>query len=160
MVTTLQGEDPTVVMETALSKLLMAATMMADDMERGLAIRGLTRTRATVLWEIGLREPITQRELSDVLNVTPRNVTTLVDALEITGFATRADHPHDRRATIVALTSKGRKAVSRMKADKLAFAIELFSDLGVSDLRQFVGVLDHVIGRLDKALSVQAVESR
>ena len=102
-------------LDTALSKLMLTSMMIADDIDRGLAERGLTRARATALWEILHREPVTQRELADALKVTPRNVTALVDAMEKTGFVKRTDHPTDRRATIVALTPKGRKAGSRMK---------------------------------------------
>jgi DNA-binding MarR family transcriptional regulator len=141
--------------DMALSKLMLASIMMADDMERGLAERGLTRVRATVLWEILHREPITQRELADALKVTPRNVTTLVDAMEATGFVKRTDHPSDRRAILVALTPKGRKAASRMKVETQALAKALFGDLGASELRRFVGNLDRVVGRLDQLISSQ-----
>jgi hypothetical protein len=64
------------------------------------------------------REPITRRELAAAPKVTPRNVRTLVNALEHTGFVKRTDHPSDRRATIVALTLKGSEAMSRMKIGK------------------------------------------
>lgn len=138
--------------DAALSKLMLISILMADDIERGLAARGLTRARATALWEVLHRDPITQRELADALKVTPRNVTALVDAMEKTGFVKRTDHPSDRRATIVALTTKGRKAGSRMKAEKLAFAEMIFGELDASELQRFVSTLDHVIGRLDQLI--------
>lgn len=146
-------ENDHAALDTALSRLMLASVMMADDIEHSLAERGLTRARATALWEVLHREPITQRELADALKVTPRNVTTLVDALEKTGFVKRTDHPSDRRATIVALTPKGRRAVARMKSEKLAFAQALFGGLGASELQHFVSTLDHVIGRLDQLTS-------
>jgi len=142
--------------DTALSKLMLTSMMIADDIDRGLAERGLTRARATALWEILHREPVTQRELADALRVTPRNVTALVDALENTGFVKRTDHPTDRRATIVALTPKGRKAGSRMKVETRAFAEALFGGLTASQLQNFTGGLDHVIGRLERLVSTPA----
>jgi DNA-binding MarR family transcriptional regulator len=156
MVTKSQENNRAALLDTALSRLMLASVMMADDIERGLAERGLTRARATALWEILHREPVTQRELADALKVTPRNVTTLVDAMEKTGFVKRTDHPSDRRATIVALTSKGRKAVSRMKVEKQAFAEALFGGLDASELQHFVSTLDRVIGRLEPLLSTPA----
>jgi DNA-binding MarR family transcriptional regulator len=143
-------------LDTALSKLMLMSMMIADDIDRGLAERDLTRARATALWEIVHREPVTQRELADALRVTPRNVTALVDALENTGFVKRTDHPTDRRATNVALTSKGRKAGSRMKVEKQAFAEALFGGLTASQLQNFTGGLDHVIGRLEQLVSTPA----
>jgi DNA-binding MarR family transcriptional regulator len=143
-------------LDTALSKLMLTSMMVADDIDRGLAERGLTRARATALWEVLHREPVTQRELADALRVTPRNITALVDALEKTGFVRRTDHPTDRRAIIVALTPKGRKAGSRMKVEKQAFAAALFGGLTASQLQNFVGGLDHVIGRLEQLISAPA----
>ena len=155
MVTKAQKNDHAA-LDTALSKLMLTSVMIADDIDRGLAERGLTRARATALWEILHREPVTQRELADALKVTPRNVTALVDAMEKTGFVKRTDHPTDRRATIVALTPKGRKAGSRMKVEKQAFAEALFGDLTAPQLQNFVGGLDHVIGRLEQLVSTPA----
>lgn len=136
-------------LDEAVSKLMWATMLMKDDLERGLVERGLTGTRAQTLWAIFHREPVTQRELAAALKVTPRNVTTLVDALEDGGFVTRKNHPIDRRATHIDLTSKGRAAVSRMKTEKLTFARNLFGNVAAPELRQFVRMLNRVIARLE-----------
>jgi DNA-binding MarR family transcriptional regulator len=47
---------------------------------------------------------MTQRQLSEALQCSPRNVTGLVDALGSDGLAERGAHPTDRRASLVALT--------------------------------------------------------
>ena len=47
--------------------------------------------------------------LADALDVSPRNVTALVDGLEAEGFAEREPHPADRRATMIRLTAAGLK---------------------------------------------------
>lgn len=140
-------------MDAALARLMAASIMMADDIEQGLAERGLTRARATALWEVLHREPITQRQLAEALKVTPRNVTALVDAMEKTGFVKRKDHPTDRRATVVDLTPRGREAVSLMKEEARAFAQQLFGSLTASVLQNFVGTLDHVIDKLSPLAS-------
>jgi DNA-binding MarR family transcriptional regulator len=141
------GETP---LETALSKLLLTTVLMNDDLQRGLAARGLTQTRAQALWAILHLEPVTQRQLAEALRVTPRNVTTLIDALEETGFVTRKDHPSDRRATLIDLTAKGRKAVLRLKSEKRGFADHLFGGCSAADLTQFTRTLDLIAARLQK----------
>jgi hypothetical protein len=50
---------------------------------------------------------MTQRQLSQVLRCTPRNVTGLLDALETAGLVARGRHPSDRPATLVHLTDEG-----------------------------------------------------
>lgn len=146
--------------DEALSRLLYATVLMADDMDKGLAERGLTRTRATALWEIAHRTPITQRELANVLKVTPRNVTTLVDALEKDGFVLRKDHPTDRRAIVLDLSEKGRRASERMKREAHEFAQELFGNLETETLKSLLHALDHVTRKLENLTSEDGASAK
>ena len=127
--------------------------ILSDDMKRGLESRGLTRARASALWEISHRDAITQRELADALNVTPRNVTSLIDGLEKTGFVKRRDHPNDRRAILLDLTSSGTEITDRLKRETKEFANALFAGFSQAKLKQFVETLDLVIGRLQSLVS-------
>jgi DNA-binding MarR family transcriptional regulator len=133
----------------ALSRLFLFTVIMSQDMKRGLEERGLTRARASALWEISHRDSITQRELADALKVTPRNVTTLIDALERTGFVKRTDHPSDRRAILLQLTSAGQAITDRLRSETGEFAQTLFEGVDTLRLEQFVETLDLVIERLE-----------
>ena len=139
--------------ETALSRLFLVTVILADDMKRGLESRGLTRARAFAFWEISHRDAITQRELADALKVTPRNVTTLIDGLEKTGFVKRRDHPNDRRAILLDLTSSGKEITDRLKRETQELAKALFAGLSPAKLEQFVETLDLVIGRLERLIA-------
>jgi DNA-binding MarR family transcriptional regulator len=132
----------------ALERLFELALLLTDGMDRGLAERGLSRARAELLWRLRARSPLTQRELSQQLRCTPRNVTDLVDALEAAGLVARGPHPTDRRATLVSLTDQGQAAAARMQAESRQFAAELFRDLSPAELASFAKVVDHVLGRL------------
>lgn len=122
---------------------------MNADMRRGMVRHGLTEARVRVVWELGLAaEPMTQRQLADALEVTPRNVTTLIDSLEATGFVSRTAHPTDRRAIVVVLTPRGKQSVSRLQSEMVQFADRLFRDIGAADLDTFRRILDSVGGHL------------
>ena len=131
-----------------LERLFELALLLTDNMEQGLAERGLSRARAELLWRLRARSPMTQRELSQALRCTPRNVTDLVDALEGAGLVARGPHPTDRRATLVSLTDRGQAAAARMQAESQQFAAELFRDVSAAELASFVKVVDHTLGRL------------
>lgn len=131
-----------------LDSLFELSLLMSDYMERALAERGLTRARATVVWELFHRGPVTQRELSQALKVTPRNVTALLDALQEGGFVDRNAHPTDRRATLVTITKKGRAAAKAMSTDHRDFAARLFSSTSAADLTQFHTTLTAVLNQL------------
>ena len=127
--------------------------VVGEYMERGLAERGLTRARATVLWELYHRGPMTQRALSQALRVTPRNVTGLLDALETDDFIVRDPHPSDRRATLVRLTEQAAAAAAALHAEYQEGAAFLFADVPAADLSRFVSILDRVLARLRAAAS-------
>jgi DNA-binding MarR family transcriptional regulator len=140
--------DHTAQCSDTLSQLFVITTLMKDDMERGLAERGLTLTRAQVLWFLGEAKQMTQRDLAAQLNVTPRNVTTLIDALEQTGFALRTAHPTDRRAILVVLTQKGQQAFSALKSETTEFAKQLFGHLSGTELTVLQKILTQVSTKL------------
>ncbi|MFC7549339.1 MarR family winged helix-turn-helix transcriptional regulator [Plantactinospora sp. GCM10030261] len=128
--------------------LLAVSILMAEDMAKGLADRGLTRARANALWEIARHGPTTQRQLADLLHVTPRNITKLIDALEQGGFVVRTGHDSDRRAVLVRLTPQGATAAERLESEANALADELFGDLSAADRRTVARALDGAAARL------------
>ncbi len=141
----------------ALERLFELALLLSDGMERGLAERGLSRARAELLWRLRARSPMTQRELSQQLRCTPRNVTDLVDALEAAGLVTRGPHPTDRRATLVRLTDQGAAAAARLHADYQMGARLLLGGVSSADLGTFVSVLDHLLDRLSRSTATPEV---
>jgi DNA-binding MarR family transcriptional regulator len=128
--------------------LFELAVMTSEFMERGMAERGLTRARASVLWTLHQRGPATQRELADLIGVTPRNITGLLDALEADGFAERGRHPTDRRATLVSLTAKGVATMTALTAEYQDGYNWLFEGVCAEDLAAFVSVACTVMDRI------------
>jgi DNA-binding MarR family transcriptional regulator len=135
----------------ALGGLFELTVVLGDAMERTLSASGLTTARAEVISTLHGRGPMTQRELSDELRCTPRNVTGLVDALEADGFVARGAHPTDRRATLVSLTEQGTTTASGWRAEHENLATALFGDLAADDFACFAGGLRHVLDRLRDA---------
>jgi DNA-binding MarR family transcriptional regulator len=91
---------------------------------------------------------MTQRDLADALDVTPRNVTGLVDALQAAGFVDRRPHPEDRRAILVTLAHLGRRAAAAMQADRDRLAKFLFGDLTPAERAALLTALEHLSVRL------------
>lgn len=127
--------------------------LLGRDIAESLARDGLTESRAALVWELHHHGPSTQRELADAVNVTPRTITTLVAALESTGFVTREAHPSDRRATLVTLTRQGRASGRTLAAGKRRLAQELFSDLSPELLDDLDLGLREVVKRLRSLLA-------
>jgi DNA-binding MarR family transcriptional regulator len=92
---------------TILDRLLLIGALFDHDMARAFAGTPLSTARMRVLWVVHHSGPLTQQALAHALEVSPRNVTALVDALEEAGYLHRSAHPTDRRAVLVSLTALG-----------------------------------------------------
>jgi DNA-binding MarR family transcriptional regulator len=127
--------------------------VLNDDMTQAIEALGLTPSRTHLLWELGRRGPVPQRVLAEALNVTPRAVTGLVDALVADGLVTRELHPSDRRATLVTFTSRGTRLVAQLKRDHNALARALFAPMSGREFDSFARGLAGVIDRLRARLA-------
>ena len=137
----------------ALERVLELTVLLNEDMTRTLARDGLTVARAHLLWELYHRGPSTQRVLAEALDVSPRNVTGLVDALVATGFVTRAPHPTDRRATLVSFTQHGARIATELDKSREQLAELLFGEMSDTQFDGLAEGLATVLARLREELS-------
>jgi DNA-binding MarR family transcriptional regulator len=141
-----------------LNAIVELSTRLVAAMNGDLADRGITRSRAEILWRLARLGPSTQRRLSVELSCTPRNVTDLVDALERAGLVSRERHPTDRRATLVTLTDLGAAKEAEIRSSYRRRANQLFHGIDPVDLGTFGRAVDGVVLRLQG--SSKALNSR
>lgn len=131
-----------------LDRLLEITLLLQQDLARSFEATGLTLARTHLLWELRRLGPSTQQSLATALQVSPRNITGLVDALEATGFVSRGPHPTDRRATLVAPTELGARTMSVMEVEYVQLSEQLVAGLSESHVIQLAAGLDAVAERL------------
>jgi DNA-binding MarR family transcriptional regulator len=78
--------------------------------ESGLSLPGYKLLRALA------RSDQSMREVSEILQVSPRTVTDMIDSLEARGLVARLPHPADRRITLLHLTEEGQRHLVTAKA--------------------------------------------
>jgi len=132
----------------AMDRLFDLAVALDDRTNARLNRHGLTPARAEVLWVLYRRGPSTQRELSDFLGCTPRNITGLIDGLLETGFVDRVPHPADRRAVRVSLSEQGRALLDGWDAERSDGAAPILAGISAADLGRFTEILDKVLVNL------------
>jgi DNA-binding MarR family transcriptional regulator len=135
----------------ALARLFELGVRLTEAMDQGLGEQGLTRSRAEVIWRLHHLGPVTQRALSEALRCTPRNVTGLVDALEVSGHVARRPHPSDRRATLVTLTEHGRATAIAWQGEHQQLAVRALADLPEAEIAGLIEALDRVLANLISA---------
>nr|WP_201470760.1 MarR family transcriptional regulator [Microbacterium hydrocarbonoxydans] len=116
-----------------VDRLLQIADLFQRDMARAFDGTGLTTARVHLLWVLQHAGPSTQQTLARLCEVSPRNITGLVDALEKSGHVRRAPHPTDRRAVLVELTSTATETMARMQQEHLQLNETLLSAIEPSD---------------------------
>ncbi|MFD7745936.1 MarR family winged helix-turn-helix transcriptional regulator [Streptomyces sp. NPDC059698] len=79
-------------------------------------------------------------DLARRLDVVPRAVTTLVDALEASGRVRRAPDPDSRRVVRVEITDEGRATLRSLRSARRAAAEEILAPL-TADQREVLGGL-------------------
>lgn len=135
----------------ALDRLFDVTVVLGDLMNARLSQHGLTTQRAEVLWVLYGQGPLTQRELSEILKCTPRNVTGLIDALSAASLVNRSPHPHDRRAVQVSLAEQGLALLNEWNTDRTAGATEALDGIAPADLATFTEVLERVLVNLRRS---------
>jgi DNA-binding MarR family transcriptional regulator len=81
-------------------------------------------------------------DLAQRLDVVPRAVTTLVDALEARELVRRVPDPHNRRVTRIELREGGHRALLELRRARRAAAAELLAPLDESQRAALTELLD------------------
>ncbi|MDT9593671.1 MarR family transcriptional regulator [Nocardioides zeae] len=142
--------------ERALDQVLRLTLALEQDMTSSLARVGLTPARSHVLWLLVAEGPSPQVALARALDVTPRNVTGLVDGLERDGFVTREPDPSDRRAQRVTLTPRGREVADGLVAGRSTLAAQLFAGLSAERVESIGSDLELLAARVEALVAEAA----
>ena len=104
-----------VVSTEALAALRIASHAFHTAMDRWLERHDLSEGRMGVLWRLRHKDEMTLGELAEDLDVSPRNITGLVDHLEEDKLVERFPDPEDRRAIRVRLAPAGKQKLADIK---------------------------------------------
>ena len=138
---------------SVLDRVLLLHHLVQADLTRFEREEGLSTPRVHLLWVLGSTGQSTQQALARALEVTPRNVTGLVDGLVASGHVTREPHPGDRRATLVTLTELGTRTVDGLTSSHADLAQRLFGDVPADRLAVFNEVLDETTQRFARLMA-------
>ena len=106
------GSDAVDAILYAAHRIRTAADAALRD--HGLSLSGLKLLKALAGGDRSMRE------VSQVLHVSPRTVTDLIDGLEARGLVARGPHPSDRRVTLLHLTEAGTRELRRRQYPRRA----------------------------------------
>lgn len=138
---------------TILDRLLLIGALFERDMARAFTGTPLSAARMRVLWVVHHSGPMTQRALAHALDVTPRNVSGLVDILEEAGYLERTPHPSDRRAIIVSLTPAGAELMQRTEREHAELSRTLMDAVAPRDRPAVERGIEAIADRLGRLVA-------
>jgi DNA-binding MarR family transcriptional regulator len=140
---------------TALDRLLEIGELFQKDMARAFDGTPLTPARTRVLWDLAHGGPSTQHALAARLEVSPRNITGLVDALEEGGYVARSPHPSDRRAVIVSLSASAERLMLGMQREHAELTADLLDAVEPADRPALERGIDAIAARLRSLIAAE-----
>ncbi len=122
----------------AVARRLRAASMAA------FAAHDVTPSQVRAIRVLDAHGGVRAKELAEHLRIAPRSATEVVDALEGKGLVSRSPDATDRRASLVALTDRGRELSAEVRRLRGVESEKLFrqlSDTDRADLARILGKL-------------------
>lgn len=142
-----------------LDRLLQIGDLFQKDMARAFDGTTLTPSRVHLLWMLQHAGPSTQQALAHLCEVSPRNITGLVDALEQSGHVRRTPHPTDRRSVIVELTAVATETMTQMQREHDELNTTLLDAVAPADRAAVARGVEAIAHRLEELVSAASADS-
>ena len=141
----------------ALAAVRILGKKLHASMQRWADRFGLSEGRFQILVRLQHQEAgrLTMGELAEMLDVSPRSVTGLVDNLERDGLVKRVDDPSDRRSVYAEITEQGRERVKALWREAAAVQGWLTEGFKESELIQ----LRHLCLRLIQTMGTEEAKT-
>jgi DNA-binding MarR family transcriptional regulator len=124
-------------------QLLRLSRRLHRSQRQLMAPLGITPAQARLLRTLAQYDGLPRMaDLAQRLDVVPRAVTTLVDALESVELVRRVPDPHNRRVTRIELREGGSRALLELRRARRAAAAELLAPLNDGQRAALTALLD------------------
>jgi DNA-binding MarR family transcriptional regulator len=127
------------------SELLRYST---TDILRLMQREDLSLPRVVALMFLDRQGTASISDISNYLNLSLGNTSSIVDQLVCSGYVTRTEDPNDRRLKVVTLTTKGQAFVQEVKQARIAEMAQRLKNLPTSLLESTVVVMSAVLEHL------------
>jgi DNA-binding MarR family transcriptional regulator len=145
----------------AFAALRWAAKLAHQSMERWADKHDLSEGRLQILFRLRhQRDGVALGELAAMLNVSPRNVTGLIDNLERDGLVARVPDPGDRRSVQATLTEKGRKRIDSIWRDAVRRQVGVVEGFSEEELAQLRHLCLRLVQNLNRTITMKKEDRR
>ncbi|WP_346915779.1 MarR family transcriptional regulator [Clostridium sp.] len=121
-----------------------SAKKLADEFNRRLQEHGTTRVQWIALFYIGKAGEISQKELSDYMDIKESSMVRLIDRMEKEELVERRKDSEDRRITKIILTDRGKFLKEELMPIGQEFQNDVVKGISKENLEVFKEVLQRM----------------
>ena len=121
-----------------------SAKKLADEFNRRLQEHGTTRVQWIALFYIGKAGEISQKELSDYMDIKESSMVRLIDRMEKEELVERRKDSEDRRITKIILTDRGKFLKEELMPIGQEFQNDVVKGISKENLEAFKEVLQRM----------------
>ncbi len=125
-----------------------SAKKLADEFNRRLQENGTTRVQWIALFYIGKAGEISQKELSNYMDIKESSMVRLIDRMEKEELVERRKDSEDRRITKIILTDKGKFLKEELMPRGQEFQDDVLKGISKENLEIFKEVLQRMIDNI------------
>jgi DNA-binding MarR family transcriptional regulator len=129
----------------AVDALIFAAHRVRTAADTTLRAHGLSFPSFKLLRTL-VSADRAMREVSDLLHLSPRTITDMIDTLEARGLVSRQSHPSDRRITLLHLSEAGARHLADASFEAEHMARDAVSSLDEVEQQTLRSLLERVGG--------------
>lgn len=125
-------------------QIYLTAQDIKNYAEKQLKPFDLTLEQFHLLKHMSLDSGMSQRELGELVNKTPANITRILDRLELKNLVIRHSSPEDRRTSLVLLTDQGQALVKEVFAFFELFSSQLTQSITEHEQKKTSEILNRI----------------
>lgn len=125
-------------------QIYLTAQEIKNYAEKILKPYGLTLEQFQLLKHMNPKEGMTQRQLGELVDKSPANITRILDRLERKNLIERRSSDIDRRSSLVILSGSGHSLVSEVFSTFEAFSTRLTDGISPDEYEQALAVLARI----------------
>lgn len=121
---------------------------ISEAFGRRLQNAGITRVQWIALYYVKTKKRISQRDLSNLMNVQDSSAGRLIDRLERDGLIERERNDNDRRVIYIKLTDKGDQLTTDLMPIGIQFNDDLLAGVDEKELMIYEKVLKKMLSNI------------
>ena len=125
--------------------LARASHLISSEFHAVVEASGLSLMEWRVMASLSGKEALSVGELADIVLAKQPTVTKLVGRMAEAGWVKRVDAPHDKRQSLVSLTTAGQRKVKPLLAQARAHETQVMKEIGSDQVNQLKQTLEQLI---------------